>query len=134
MYNFLVIQKPDNLMFIEPGDEPKILLPQAFCEPPPSDELEEPTSSESVRSNVAHAQAATDKLWAIEQGEDVLFVYFINPEALADVDLNTENIMSWAEIWEAQHSPLIPKFKHTSDETKAHVKVEISKLIHSVLI
>ena len=130
MYNVLVIQKPDNLMFIEPGEEPKILLSQAFCEPPPSDELEEPTSSDSVRSNVARGQVATDKLWAIEQGEDVLFVYFINPEALADVGLNTENIMAWAETWE--HSPYVPMFKHTSDITKADVRVEISKLLHSV--
>ena len=56
-------------------------------------------------------------------------MYFINPEALADVGLNTENIMSWAETWD--HSPHVPKFKHTSDETKSNVRVKIGMLIDS---
>ena len=112
-------------------------MPQGFCTLPPSDESEEPTSDNSAISDVALAQVATDKLWPIKHGRDVLQVYFLNPIFLASLSLNTDNIMSWAKIWEhpsPSYSKFIPKFQHTSEKKTSNVRIQFGKVCVCVCV
>ena len=74
--------------------------------------------------NTASGQMAKNKMWS--GNYDVLHVYFMNPEVLDQVGLNSQNIIDWAKMWEHHNHPntMIPKFRETKEETRAVIRVK----------
>ena len=82
--------------------------------------------------------AKTDKIW---QKRDVLKVYFLNPEDLDTKEwmcgkdnMNVQNIVDWAQVWNNATYPHIPSFEKTDSKDKADIRVHFggeSKLINS---
>ena len=93
-------------------------MPQPFCELLPSDVIDTQVPDDKVPAVVA-----PNMLWPT--GQDVLYVYIMNPDELKAVDVNEQNILSWAKTW--KHSD-IPKFQHTNDLSKANIRIKIGKL------
>ena len=121
----------DMYFLLEPFKEDDV--PQAFCELPPPSTVETQSSEEGVDEECsidgALAQVATGKLWPINHGKDALYFYIINRGDLARVDLNPDNITSWANEWCHHHvySKVIPKLYITGDSTKSDIRIRIGK-------
>ena len=95
------------------------------CEPP-ADLLERQSSIDSVDRDAAHAQVAPEKLWPHDK--DLLFVYFINPDRLRGIDLQTVTIIAWAKKWETHmNRGIVPRFKETNDRDQANIRVKFGK-------
>ncbi len=104
-------------------------MPQAFCELPPLSTVETQSSDEEDSIDGARAQVATDRLWPIKHGKDVLHFHIINPDDLTKVGLNNGNIKSWAEKWyHNAYSNVIPKLELTGSSTKSDIRIKISKM------
>ena len=76
------------------------------------------------QQSTARAQMSKSKKWTSKY--HVLYVYFVNPGDLAGVSLNTQNIIDWAKKWEHPNYQEIPKFKETTDENKAVIRVKFT--------
>ena len=70
----------------------------------------------------------TEKMWG--KRDKHLKVYFINPEVLedegwmcGDAPMNVDNIFAWAQQWNSNAFPDIPKFEYTHSAKKAHIRV-----------
>jgi len=73
--------------------------------------------------DVRHGQVAANKLW----DTDVLHVHILNPEELARLDLNQQNILDWADKWKRLREDVIPQFRLTGDADKAEIRVLIGE-------
>ncbi len=91
------------------------------CEIP----LIRPKSQPSSEASVSGAGGQVDKrkLW----NENVLRFYIKNSNDLAAVSLNKQNIISWVKNWNPVTHKNIPKLQLTSEETNAHIRIQISQ-------
>ena len=95
----------------------------------PADLLDRQSSIDSVDRDAARAQVATEKLWP--QDKDLLFVYFINPDRLRDIDLQTATIIAWAKKWKTHlNDGIVPRFKETNDPDQANTRVKFGKPVN----
>ncbi len=100
-------------------------VPEIFCELPPGGVNNgQPTEARHISG--AAAQVATSKLWA----NDVLKFHILNSNELRTVDLNADNIISWAEKWTDTRYKNIPKLIFTDDPDEAKIRIKICKLMY----
>ena len=101
-----------------------IYIQVPYCTiPPNSSEVESQSHDIELEDlhNTASGQMAKNKMWSGKY--DTLPVYFINPEVLNQVGLNSQNIIDWAKMWEHHNYQNIPKFSETNEETGAVIRV-----------
>ena len=82
----------------------------------------------------------TDKTWGHRDKQ--LLVHFLNPEILeaerwvcGNGPMNIDNVLAWAQVWNSNAFPDIPKFKFTDSAAKAHIRVKFGgkcRLVKSV--
>ncbi len=103
-------------------------IPEIFCKLPPGGvDNGQPPEVQSISG--AAAQVATNKLWPIKHGKDVLHFHIKNHDKLVEVGLNDMNIKSWAAIWNHDREyPNIPKLQLTGDCDKADIRIKIGRL------
>ena len=116
-----------------PSDDEELPIPHPFCQLPHHKKTSDNTSENSGAA-FAHV-APDDKLWLIDHGQDVLYVYIMNPAKLMAVGVNEQNILSWAGKWEHPfYSHVIPKFKLTKYLSKADIRIRIGESMFSYMI
>ena len=70
----------------------------------------------------------TDKMWGTR--DRPLKVHFLNSEVLeekgwmcGDAPMNVDNVLAWAQQWNSNAFPAIPKFDFTNSAKIAHIRV-----------
>ena len=111
----------------EPNGDEELPIRHPFCQLPHRNKTSDNTS-ENSRAPFAHV-APDDKLWLTNHGQDVLYIYIMNPAKLMAVGVNEQNILSWARKWE-HHSyrKVIPKFMPTKSSSKSNIRIRIGEL------
>ncbi len=122
-FYLLVLIAPE----VEPGNAVKLKRSNVMCVLSPRVKNKPVKSSKSGSA----AQGPYGKMWPIHRGDDVLKYLIINSDELKKVDLNGENIRSWAQKWNQDSFKMIPKLLPTSDPDHANIRIEICKCMHA---
>ena len=92
---------------------------------------EEQTDSPNDVNRPDRAQSAwmqTDKMWGPRDKQ--LKVHFLNSEVLedegwmcGDAPMNVDNVLAWAQQWNSNAFPAIPKFEFSNSRERADIRV-----------